>query len=194
MAATLGVYRETASGEQRVALIPDAVPQARSLGLNVLIEFGAGQCAGFADERYAQSGATLTAGAELITTVDILLGVRPPNYPLITGLRCGQVLCCLLRPLANPNLMRYWADRGLTAIAVDLLPGQVAPASPLVASSESYAEMIMRLLPHLTRDGTVVIDLEDEILTASVVTHRREVVNDAVWQVILDETSVAGLP
>jgi NAD/NADP transhydrogenase alpha subunit len=191
---SVGVYRETKPGERRVALVPQAVPRIQSLGLDVLIESTAGRAAGFADDRYADSGARIMSRHDLFDRADILVGVCAPNVPLMHRFRSGQFLICVLQPLRIPPLVRHWAHQGLTAMAVDLLPPGFSRVPVVTAGSDEYAETVVALLGHLVREGTVTIDLADPIQAAIVVTYRRNVVNDAVWQLILDEIGLAGLP
>ncbi|MEU8925350.1 NAD(P) transhydrogenase subunit alpha [Kitasatospora sp. NPDC048545] len=131
---TVGVLRETAAGERRVALVPDLVPAVARLGTTVLIEPGAGALAGHHDAAYRTAGAVLAGRAELLSRADVLLGIHPPNVDPDRDLRPGQVLAALLQPQRIPYLVRKWADRGVTAIGLDLAPDLPA-AYPLDADA-----------------------------------------------------------
>lgn len=133
-ATTAGVLRETVPGERRVALVPDLVPAAGRLGVSVLVESGAGARAGHRDGDYRAAGAAVTGRAELLRRSDVLLGIHPPNVDPLRELRPGQVLAALLRPQRIPYLVRQWADRGVTAIGLDLAPDLPA-AYPLDAEA-----------------------------------------------------------
>ncbi|MFD5467214.1 NAD(P) transhydrogenase subunit alpha [Kitasatospora sp. NPDC127059] len=133
-ATTVGVLRETAPGERRVALVPDLVPAVGRLGATVLVESGAGALAGHHDADYVAAGALVAGRAELRLRTDVLLGIHPPNADLMRELRHGQVLAALLRPQRIPYLVRQWADRGLTTIGLDLAPDLPA-AYPLDAEA-----------------------------------------------------------
>jgi NAD(P) transhydrogenase subunit alpha len=127
---TVGVYSETAPGERRVAVVPAAVRSILDLGLAVVVETGAGCEAWFPDSAYARAGARTVPRAEVFDAADILIGVRPPNIAATHRFRAGQALICLLQPLYVPDLIRRWAEQGLTMIAADLLPptrGGVGP-------------------------------------------------------------------
>lgn len=133
---TVGVYSETAPGERRVAVVPAAVRSIRDLGLAVAVEPGAGRRAWLPDIDYSRAGARTVPRAELFDTADILVGVRPPNLTAAHRFHAGQALICLLRPQDEPDLVRRWADQGLTAIAADLMPpvpGGAGPADVLGA-------------------------------------------------------------
>lgn len=133
-AATVGVLRETVPAERRVALVPDLVPAAGRLGATVLVEPGAGAPAGHHDADYRAAGAAVSGRAELLRRADVLIGIHPPNVDPVHELRPGQVLAALLRPQRIPYLVRQWADRGVTAIGLDLAPDLPA-AYPLDAEA-----------------------------------------------------------
>ena len=72
----VGVPKEVVAGERRVALVPDLVPKLAKAGLEVVVEPGAGEAAGFLDSAYAEQGARLEAGA--LDRADVVLKVQPP--------------------------------------------------------------------------------------------------------------------
>lgn len=193
-AQKLGVYRETAPGEQRVALLPASVRNVRARGLAVWVETGAGARVGISDGHYARAGAGIVTRDQLFTAADVLVGARAPNVPLDHRFRDGQILICLLEPLRTPGLTWHWANQGLTTVAMDLLPPGFAVTPPLTATSAGYAGAVVALLEHLVRDGVLVIDLEDSLTAAIVVTHHREVLHDETWRRIRAEIALAGLP
>ncbi|MER7273790.1 NAD(P) transhydrogenase subunit alpha [Dactylosporangium sp. NPDC000244] len=128
---TVGVYSETAPGERRVAVVPAAVRSILDLGLAVAVETGAGREAWFPDTAYTRAGATPVPRAEVFDAADILIGVQPPNVAATHRFRAGQALICLLQPQHVPDLIRRWADQGLTAIAADLMPPTSGRAGPM---------------------------------------------------------------
>ncbi|MET8543536.1 NAD(P) transhydrogenase subunit alpha [Kitasatospora sp. NPDC004799] len=130
----VGVLRETVPGERRVALVPDLVPAVRRLGVAVLVEAGAGLPAGHRDADYRAAGAVPAGRDELLRRADLLLGIHPPTADPVHELRRGQALAALLRPRRIPFLVRQWADRGVTAIGLDLAPDLPA-AYPLDAEA-----------------------------------------------------------
>ncbi|MCX5208223.1 NAD(P) transhydrogenase subunit alpha [Kitasatospora sp. NBC_00240] len=130
----VGVLRETTPGERRVALVPELVPAVGRLGMRVLVEPGAGALVGYHDADYRAAGATVVGRTEVLRHADVLLGVHPPNVDPVRALRPGQVLAAMLRPLRIPYLVRQWADRGVTAIGLDLAPDLPA-AYPLDAEA-----------------------------------------------------------
>jgi len=128
---TVGVVRERAPGERRVAMVPDVIGRLRSTGVEVLVEAGAGTAAWFPDEAYEKAGAQVVAASELYQAADIVLCVSPPEQPV----RDGQALVGLLDPLRRLDAVRDWARRGVTAVSLDQLPRTLSRAQAMDALS-----------------------------------------------------------
>ncbi len=123
----LGVPRETAPGETRVAIVPSSVAALQKAGWKVVVESGAGQQAGFPDEEYREAGATIVASREEVFQADWIVCVRyagahPDSAADVLRLREGQVVVGLCDPLVHGSALRAWADRGVTAFALELMP------------------------------------------------------------------------
>jgi H+-translocating NAD(P) transhydrogenase subunit alpha len=131
-ALRVGVVKEIATGERRVALTPDVLVKLKDAGLDVLVETGAGSGAWFPDERYEQAGAAIVETAKLYADADVLLAVGRPNTEQV---RAGQVVVGLLQPLLNPALMAELAQRGVTAVSLDGLPRTLTRAQGMDALS-----------------------------------------------------------
>ncbi|HEV8523071.1 MAG TPA: Re/Si-specific NAD(P)(+) transhydrogenase subunit alpha [Terriglobales bacterium] len=116
----VGVPKETVEGEQRVALVPDLVPQLTQAGLDVTVQSGAGEAAGFLDPFYAQHGARLEP--EVFSQADILLKVQPPTADEISRIKEGATLIGFLQPYTNTTGIRALAERRVTAFAMELMP------------------------------------------------------------------------
>jgi NAD(P) transhydrogenase subunit alpha len=136
----VGVLRESAMGERRVALDPSAVARLAKASRTVLVEAGAGVRASFPDASYTAAGATVVARADAISQSDVIAVVRPPAEPLATSLRDGQVVVGLLDPLNNLATIQTLADRGVTLVAFEMLPRTLSRAQSMDAlSSQSSA-------------------------------------------------------
>ena len=116
----VGVPKETLAGEQRVALVPDLVSKLAKLGLEVVVEPGAGEAAGFLDSAYAEKGARLEAGA--LERADVLLKVQPPAPADAGKLQSVATLIGFLQPYSNLEGIRALAARGVTAFSMELMP------------------------------------------------------------------------
>src|SRR5215471_5526063 len=118
----IGVLKETAPGERRVALVPEMLARLRGAGLDVLVQSGAGEGAWFADSAYAEAGATIVSRDELLAEADVVVGISRPEERVTGALRAGQALIALLNPLVDPAFAAAMAARGVTAISMDGLP------------------------------------------------------------------------
>jgi H+-translocating NAD(P) transhydrogenase subunit alpha len=129
----VGVLKETAPGERRVALVPDALTKLRGAGLEVLVQSGAGDGAWFADSAYAEAGAAIVSRDELVSGADLIVTIGRPDDKVISALRPGQAVLGMLNPLADPALAAALAARGVTAISLDGLPRTLPKAQTMDA-------------------------------------------------------------
>jgi H+-translocating NAD(P) transhydrogenase subunit alpha len=131
----VAVVKEAAPGERRVALVPETVPRLTAVGLEVLVERGAGDAAWFPDSAYLEAGATISATADLYAAADVILTVTRPDEAAIGRLRAGQTVVGMLSPLVAPEFARQLADKGVTAVSLDLLPRTLSRAQGMDALS-----------------------------------------------------------
>jgi NAD(P) transhydrogenase subunit alpha len=140
--STIGVTRETAPGECRVALIPQEVEALANQGHPVLVERGAGASAGFPDEDYAARGGQLLSRAEALCA-DVIVQVRTPGASggnlsrLVAELPPGGALVGLGDPLGNPAAAAEVAERGVTSFALETLPRITRAQAMDVLSSQA---------------------------------------------------------
>lgn len=132
------MVRETGTGERRVALVPEVLGRLAALGAGALVERGAGARATFADDGYTASGADLVAAEDVYSRAEVMVRVGPPTPKDSDRLRAGQLLVGLLRPWERPAEVLRWAQRGVTAIALDYLPRTLSRAQTMdVLTSQS---------------------------------------------------------
>jgi NAD(P) transhydrogenase subunit alpha len=127
------VVKETAPGERRVALVPEAVAKLKSAGIEVLVERGAGEGAWLTDAAYADAGAAVVSPSELVKAADVLLTVTRPPRAAVAKLRKGQAVIGMLAPLIDPELAAALAAQGVTAVSLDGLPRTLSRAQPMDA-------------------------------------------------------------
>ena len=132
---TIGVLKESADGERRVALSPDGVQRLRAADHEVLVVGDCGAAAWFPDSEYEAAGARVVTKQELYARADAVLCVQPPAEPDRLLLRPGQVLVGLLQPLIDPQLASGLALAKVTAISLDGLPRTVSRAQSMDALS-----------------------------------------------------------
>ncbi len=134
----VGVVRETAAGERRVALTPDGVGRLRALGLRVVVESGAGAQALLPDDAYVAAGADIVSSEKLRAQSHLSLRVGAPSAAELEGLRPGHVLVGLLNPLSRPEGAQALAAAGVTAVSLDCLPRTLSRAQSMdVLSSQA---------------------------------------------------------
>jgi NAD(P) transhydrogenase subunit alpha len=146
--------RETAPGERRVALTPDAAARLRALDIDLLVESGAGEASWFADAAYEAAGATVGDADEVRKNADVIVTVTRPDAPTVAALRAGQAVIGLLRPLTDPAFAAELAATGATAISLDGLPRTVsrAQAMDVLSSQASVAGYRAALVAASTYD------------------------------------------
>src|SRR3989441_2236103 len=132
MPIIVSVPKETVPGEQRVALVPELVPRLTEAGLEVAVQSGAGELAGFFDDGYAAKGARLEA--EVFDKADILLKVQPPTIVEISHMKAGATLIGFLQPYTSVSEIRALAGRQITAFSMELMP-RITRAQPMDALS-----------------------------------------------------------
>ncbi|MGH2512852.1 MAG: NAD(P) transhydrogenase subunit alpha, partial [Candidatus Limnocylindrales bacterium] len=131
----VGVARETAPGERRVALVPEVLGKLTAAGLEILVESGAGSGAAIPDSAYVDAGARIVSTADLYGQADVILKVQKPSEAEAGQLHQGQALIGLLQPLIDPGLAASLATRGVTAISLDALPRTLPRAQSMDALS-----------------------------------------------------------
>jgi proton-translocating NAD(P)+ transhydrogenase subunit alpha len=157
----VGVPKETAADERRVALVPELV--AKLDGIEVVIEQGAGEAASFMDDAFTEAGAAIGDP----WAADLIAKVRKPSEDEVGKLRDGQVLIGFLQPLTDQEGIERLASRGVTAFAMESIPRITRAQSMDALSSQATvsgykavvlaADRLPRFLPMLvTAAGTVV--------------------------------------
>ena len=135
MPMKVGVARESAAGERRVALVPEVLGKLTAAGLEILVEAGAGAGAAIPDQAYADAGATVVGTDDLYAAADVILRVQKPSGAEAARLRSGQAVVGLLQPLLDPGLMKTLAAAGVTAISLDAIPRTLSRAQTMDALS-----------------------------------------------------------
>ncbi|HUG66478.1 MAG TPA: Re/Si-specific NAD(P)(+) transhydrogenase subunit alpha [Pirellulaceae bacterium] len=136
----VAVPKETFPTEQRVALVPANVPQLAKVGLEVVVEAGAGEAAGFLDAHYVEKGAKIVSHDELFDA-DIIAQVRTLGTNKVSGssdlskFRAGQFIIGLCDPLGEPGSAVEIAETGASLFALELIPRITRAQSMDVLSS-----------------------------------------------------------
>jgi H+-translocating NAD(P) transhydrogenase subunit alpha len=181
----VGVPKENYPGERRVALVPAVMPALKKAGLDVLVQAGAGQPAGYLDADYVEKGARLAnSRAEVFAAADIVAqflcyGANDKNgsedLPLM---RPGQTMLGFLRPLGSLETIQAIAKRGVTSFSVELMPritrAQSMDALSSMATICGYKAVILaadtlpRMFPMLTTAAGTIAPARVLIIGAGV--------------------------
>jgi NAD(P) transhydrogenase subunit alpha len=162
----IGVPKETATGEHRVALVPEVIGKLRAKGLDVVVQSDAGAGAMLTDAAFADAGAQIAKDSGEVWHSDVVVTIAPPDPQAIRGLGSGSILIGFLAPLTSPQTTSALAEAKATAFAMEAIP-RISRAQAMDAlSSQSNvagyraallgAEEIGRFYPMLmTAAGTI---------------------------------------
>jgi H+-translocating NAD(P) transhydrogenase subunit alpha len=130
----IGVLKETGN-ENRVAVLPGEVTVMKKMGIEVLVELHAGDRAFAADKDFQAAGAVIAEREEILSKADMLLSVNPPLEDDMNSFREGLVLCSVLNPVENSTWLENARKKGLTVLALDLVPRTTRAQSMDILSS-----------------------------------------------------------
>jgi NAD(P) transhydrogenase subunit alpha len=177
----VAVLKETRPGERRVALVPQGVRTLIKAGFDVSVQSGAGAAAGVSDEDYREVGASVVSASEAVHGAGMLLRVNPPSLSgpdEVSGLAAGTILVSFLNPLGDPDLIRALAERGISAISMELVPRITRAQSMDALSSQATvagykavliaADHVPRFLPMFTTAAGTIRPAKALILGAGV--------------------------
>ena len=136
MASKVFVARESDAGEGRVAASPDTVRKLKSLGLEVVVEKGAGLASRIPDVEYEKAGAQTGTQADA-KAADVVLKVRRPSDKEIKGYKKGAIVIAIMDPYGNEKAIAAMAKAGLSAFAMELMPRITRAQSMDVLSSQA---------------------------------------------------------
>lgn len=137
MTVTLGVLKETAPGECRVAMVPEVAAKLKAAGARVLIERNAGAAAQFPDASFKDVEFAADA-SQLLASADVVLKVQPPSIAELQQLRAGATVVSFMYPHLHIDMARTLRDRGLTSLAMELVP-RISRAQSMDALSSQAA-------------------------------------------------------
>jgi NAD(P) transhydrogenase subunit alpha len=130
----IGILKESGA-EKRVAMLPGEVVVIKKLGVDIIVENGAGEKAWASDTEYLSAGASITGRKDLISKSSFLLCVNPPLEENLDSFREGQVLCSVVNPVENSKWLDKARIKGLTVLALDLIPRTTRAQSMDILSS-----------------------------------------------------------
>ncbi len=163
----IAVPLESQPGEKRVATVPEVVGRLVKLGVEVLIEEGAGIGAHYTDQAFKEAGATLVDDLErLYSEAEVVLRVQPPAPEVVRRQKAGSIAIGFMNPYQNVELVKAMCVKRVTSLAMEFIPritrAQAMDALTSQASVAGYKAVLMaadrlgKFLPMLTTPtGTV---------------------------------------
>ncbi len=133
----IGVLKETAAGERRVAATPESAKKFLALGATISVEAGAGAASWFSDEEFAAAGATICDRSRLLAESDVLLGVQGPDPATLQSVKPGAWIVGILNPFGERARVDKYAALGVEALALEFMPRITRCQSMDVLSSQS---------------------------------------------------------
>src|SRR5579862_397332 len=134
----IGIPKETAPGEKRVALIPETVKKLAAKKIETVVETGAGLASSFSDEEYTAAGATLASSLEdLASRAEVIIKIVRPSDAELASLKEGSALICLQYPMSSPDFVKAVAAKKLLTIALDMIPRTTLAQAMDVLSSQA---------------------------------------------------------
>lgn len=130
----IGILKDQGN-ENRVAMLPSEIAGLRKLGVRVIVENNAGMSAYASDREYADAGAEVASRSEVISRSGILLSVNPPLGDDPGSFSEGQILCSVLNPSENGKWIEEARNKGLTLLALDMIPRTTRAQSMDILSS-----------------------------------------------------------
>uniref|UniRef100_UPI0038B2E440 NAD(P) transhydrogenase subunit alpha n=1 Tax=Lentzea tibetensis TaxID=2591470 RepID=UPI0038B2E440 len=173
----MGTPAESRPAERRVACVPETVAPLVEAGLTVLVQEGAGRHAHAVDAAYRAAGASVVPD-DPVGDVNVVLSVQPLTVDQARNLRQGDITISFLSPATEPDLVRLYAERGVTSFSFDLLPRVTRAQSMDALSSQALvagyravliaAERLPRFLPMFTTAAGTVPPAKVLVLGAGV--------------------------
>ncbi|MGD0206503.1 MAG: Re/Si-specific NAD(P)(+) transhydrogenase subunit alpha [Verrucomicrobiota bacterium] len=175
----ISVPKETHPGETRASLTPESAAKLVKLGAQVEVESGLGLGSGHADAAYTAAGVTLAPDRQaLLSSADMVLRVRKPPVEEIALLKPGCVHASLLDPFNEKELIQKLADRGVSAISMELVPRTTRAQKMDVLSSQAnlggYVAVILaashanKIFPMMTTAAGTILPAKVFIIGAGV--------------------------
>jgi NAD(P) transhydrogenase subunit alpha len=130
----IAILKETVAAEKRVGLIPDSVKRLAKQNIQVIVQSGAGEAAGFTDADYEKAGAVIDTDLD---AADAFVKVLPPTLAEADKLPEGKTLISIIQPMTRHDLVNKLAAKKITAFGMDVIPRTTLAQSMDVLSSMS---------------------------------------------------------
>ncbi len=137
MPLTIGVLKETATDETRVALVPEVMAKFAALDASIVIQSGAGQGSKIPDDLY-ENAQIVPDSAAVLSSCDVLLKVQPPTLDEIAALKPGAIVVGFMQAYKQTELVKAMCEKNVTSFAMELVP-RISRAQSMDALSSQAA-------------------------------------------------------
>ena len=127
----IGVPKETANNETRVAIVPVSIPKLKKLGFDVIIQEGAGRLSGYSDSEYTEKGAQIGKLDEVMSN-ELIASINIPDYKIM---KKGQMLACIADPFRNLEQTKEIIDAGITLLSLEVIPRRLSKGQSMDVNS-----------------------------------------------------------
>jgi NAD(P) transhydrogenase subunit alpha len=165
----LGILKE--KKDSRVAVIPETLPKLKDLGLDLLVEKGAGEQSMYSDDQYREQGATVTDRSAVLSQADLLLSIMPPEDAELKQLREDTLVISQFEPFNDPAVSEKLRSMKLRAISLDMIPRTtLAQSMDVLSSMASVAgyRAVLEAAGHLPRYFPMMITAAGSIRPSKV--------------------------
>ena len=127
----IGVPKETAKNETRVAIVPVSIPKLKKLGFDVIIQEGAGKLSGYSDSEYTEKGAQIGKLDEVMSN-ELIASINIPDYKIM---KKGQMLACIADPFRNLEQTKEIINAGITLLSLEVIPRRLSKGQSMDVNS-----------------------------------------------------------
>ena len=127
----IGVPKETADNETRVAIVPVSIPKLKKLGFDIIIQEGAGKLSGYSDSEYTEKGAQIGKLDEVMSN-ELIASINIPDYKIM---KKGQMLACIADPFRNLEQTKEIIDAGITLLSLEVIPRRLSKGQSMDVNS-----------------------------------------------------------
>ena len=144
----IGIPKELAADENRVAIIPTDAKKLVRAGATLQVEAGLGLGSGFSDQEYTDAGATVSSDRQaILASADIILRINKPSIDEIGQMKAGCIHISYLDPFNEHSLIKAFRDQGVSAISMEMIPRSTrSQKMDALSSQASLAGYVMVLL------------------------------------------------
>lgn len=166
---TIGILKET--NDKRVAVVPDTIKKFKGLGLDIMVESGAGEEAFYADSDYQEAEAQIGSHADILQKADVIISINPLEDSELEHIAKGKLLISQFQPFFDKEVADKLNGYGLRAFSMDMIPRTtLAQSMDVLSSMASIAgyQAVLVAAQHLPRYFPMMITAAGSIRPAKV--------------------------